>query len=652
MPKPRLIQLICLAVIVSCAAGSTWISTWISKSASNARLSYTERVEDNAPPQVGLGIAMGAFRGRFVNMRWSRANNLKEEGRFHEAMELSSAITTLQPRFPRVWVFQAWNMAYNISVATQTPDERWQWVQAGIRLLRDEGIPANPNDLLIHRELAWIYLHKIGGWTDDANRYYKRRLAEEWHTGLGPPPPPPPELRDREDAIEAYATWLEQIANAPESLNTLLEREPTVGELLARLEVAIGGETDMQLLRRYVVHSAMEGSVYREMMMDRFSENSRAFQELIETPSLADAWDAYIAFVRKAVLMREYKMDPARMVIYTRKFGPMDWRHPASHAVYWSSSGVEASRSRVTADNKKDFDWVNTDRLAIQSVQDLYRSGELYFDYLGYVLNGSDFYAALPNPHFVATYGNVLEELRSRSRFDQDNRIWTMYSAGYENFLKDAVRFFYRRGQRDRAEHYQSVLINYDQQNFNDPDRAEKFGKPLDEFVQDQFKEDRAFSPHVASTEITAALQGAYLAGLVTGDVELFRKQFDYARRFHRYYLDEQGRISIQDVQGGPKVVFPRDFRFMAGRVFADIISLLDVADAEVAYFTAPNHLRQFAYDILGARFRETLAVSGEAGGREFDAVFPEPEGMDEFRQYVQRAAAEAATEQPAIQRR
>lgn len=652
MQKPRLIQLVCLAVVVSCAAGSTWISTWISKSASNARLSYTERVEDNAPPQVGLGIAMGAFRGLFVNMLWIRANNLKEEGRFHEAMELSSAITTLQPRFPRVWVFQAWNMAYNISVATQTPDERWQWVQAGIRLLRDEGIPANPNDLLIHRELAWIYLHKIGGWTDDANRYYKRRLAEEWHTVLGPPPPPSSELRDREDAIEAYALWLEKVARAPESLDTLLEREPSVGELLARLESTIPGETDTQLLRRYVVHSAMEGSVYREMMMDRFSENSLAFQELVETPSFADAWDAYIAFVRKAVLTREYKMDPARMVIYTRKFGPMDWRHPASHAVYWASSGVEASRSRVTADNKKDFDWVNTDRLAIQSVQDLYRSGEIYFDYLGYVLNGSDFYAALPNPHFVDTYGNVLEELRSRSRFDQDNRVWTMYSAGYENFLKDAVRFFYRRGQRDRAEHYQSVLINYDQQNFNDPDRAEKFGKPLDEFVQDQFKEDRAYSPHVASTEITAALQGAYLAGLVAGDVELFRKQFDYARRFHRYYLDEQGRISLQDTQGGPKVVFPRDFRFMAGRVFADIISLLDVDDAEVAYFNAPNQLRQFAYDILAARFSDTLAASADAGGREFEAVFPEPEGMDEFRVYVQRAAAEASSNQPALQRR
>ena len=31
-----------------------------------------------------------------------------------------------------------------------------------------EGIPANPNDMVLHKELAWIFLHKIGGYTDDA----------------------------------------------------------------------------------------------------------------------------------------------------------------------------------------------------------------------------------------------------------------------------------------------------------------------------------------------------------------------------------------------------------------------------------------------------------------------------------------------------
>src|SRR5207253_542677 len=86
------------------------------------------RLVEGQPPQVAVGIAMGAFRGLFVNILWIRANQLKEDGRYHESMDLARAITQLQPRFPQVWVFHAWNMAYNISVATQTPDERWRWV--------------------------------------------------------------------------------------------------------------------------------------------------------------------------------------------------------------------------------------------------------------------------------------------------------------------------------------------------------------------------------------------------------------------------------------------------------------------------------------------------------------------------------------------
>ena len=100
-----------------------------------------------------------------------RAAMTRVIGKYIEANELAKVITQLQPRFPRVWVFHAWNMSYNISVATQTPQERWDWVNAGIKLLRDEGIPANPNDLLLHKELAWIFMHKIGGITDDANQY-------------------------------------------------------------------------------------------------------------------------------------------------------------------------------------------------------------------------------------------------------------------------------------------------------------------------------------------------------------------------------------------------------------------------------------------------------------------------------------------------
>ena len=98
---------------------------------------------ENAPPALAFAtVAMGAFRGLVVDILWMRADKLKEEGQFFDAKQLAEWITVLQPRFAAVWDFQAWNMAYNISVAipkTQ-PAERWKWVRNGYELLRDKGI--------------------------------------------------------------------------------------------------------------------------------------------------------------------------------------------------------------------------------------------------------------------------------------------------------------------------------------------------------------------------------------------------------------------------------------------------------------------------------------------------------------------------------
>ena len=190
MKQDRIIQAACIAVIGLCLTVSSLLSTEITAEAGRSQLTYVDAANQDDPPEVALGIAMGAFRGLFVNYLWLRATKLKEDGKFYEAIELSEAITRLQPRFPRVWSFHAWNMAYNISVATQTETERWQWVNAGIDLLRKEAIPRNPNDVLLHKELAWIFLHKIQGYTDDANRFYKREFAREWTIAIGPPPRP------------------------------------------------------------------------------------------------------------------------------------------------------------------------------------------------------------------------------------------------------------------------------------------------------------------------------------------------------------------------------------------------------------------------------------------------------------------------------
>lgn len=141
---------------------------------------------ENAPPVLAFTtVALGGFRGLIANALWIRANDLQQEDKFFEQVQLSSWITKLEPHFTQVWLVQAWNMAYNISVKLPDPYDRWRWVQRGIELLRDEGLKYNPREALLYRELAWFYQHKIGQNLDDAHLIYKFSLAREMQGVLG-----------------------------------------------------------------------------------------------------------------------------------------------------------------------------------------------------------------------------------------------------------------------------------------------------------------------------------------------------------------------------------------------------------------------------------------------------------------------------------
>jgi hypothetical protein len=139
---------------------------------------YTEL--KGAPPVLAMTtVALGGFRGLISNLLWIRANDLQDNDKFFEMVQLSDWITKLEPHFTQVWLHQAWNMAYNISVKFKDPADRWRWVERGIELLRDDGLRYNPDDVLIHRELAWFFQHKMGANLDDAHIYYKQMWVKE-----------------------------------------------------------------------------------------------------------------------------------------------------------------------------------------------------------------------------------------------------------------------------------------------------------------------------------------------------------------------------------------------------------------------------------------------------------------------------------------
>ena len=200
----------------------------------------------------------------------------------------------------------------------------------------------------------------------------------------------------------------------------------------------------IDFLQRYTrMHTLMESS-YRELvvnMSERAQElrpRTALLRDLLMDPQYDEAFELLLPFVRRKVLVEDYHMDPYRMVRYTEKYGPLDWRHPATHSLYWAAKGVEATFTRIRERTIGDYDFVNADRHVIQSLQELYRSGELYFSYVYWAVPqlqvqeqgaGSVYslYLAVPNAHFVEMYGEIVVEVAQRSKYDQEARIWGLY---------------------------------------------------------------------------------------------------------------------------------------------------------------------------------------------------------------------------------
>ena len=170
------IWLTVLALLVLAAA-------WQSRRLANHRRgnmpeSYTGSVSDAPPALTFVMAGLGGFRGIATEILWFRANRLQEEGRYIELVQLADWLTMLDPHASEAWVYNAWNLAYNVSIMMVREEDRLRWVGNGISLLRDDGLRFNPREASLYRELAWLYQNKVGDALDTAHLTYKFHLAE------------------------------------------------------------------------------------------------------------------------------------------------------------------------------------------------------------------------------------------------------------------------------------------------------------------------------------------------------------------------------------------------------------------------------------------------------------------------------------------
>jgi len=472
----------------------------------------------NAPPSLAFAtVAMGAFRGLVVDVLWMRADRLKQEGKFFDAKQLAEWITILQPRFAKVWDFHAWNMAYNISVAipnTQCP-QRWLWVRNGYELLRDRGIPLNPQNISLYQSLGWIFWHKIGDNLDDCHRYYKMQLLLEMRPLLG------------DQTNEEY----ERLAAAPTQLR----------EILADPDVALFIEELCKTDSRFQQHQTLVDNFLTLRQQPNLFPRS-AF-EVIDSFRDKPGLQKFDTFARAFVLRNTWKMEPDLMVRINKQYGrtdiddpnqrfPINWEHPGAHSIYWAVLGLEkASRPEQYRIEEK-----NTDRIVFHSLQQLYRSGNII------LYTGPDKEMAIfirPDPKMFTSCDQAWRKIIEKYEILEGGNPKAV-RGGHKNFLENAMMSMYQAGHERRARQIYAELRKLYPRDDGGNIRQE-YLKPFEEFVQYRFRQEmEGLSFDDAVEAILFRLQDAYFYYAIREDNEAYARE-KLAQQIYDYYMSEIG---------------------------------------------------------------------------------------------------------------
>jgi hypothetical protein len=119
--------------------------------------------------QSAVQLMLTGSRGFAVCALWWGANEKQKKHEWNELELLVKSVTKLQPHFVTPWLFQSWNLAYNVSVESDLIRDKYFYIAEGIQLL-SEGEKLNRNNPDMRFSIGFYNQHKIGI-SDEANTH-------------------------------------------------------------------------------------------------------------------------------------------------------------------------------------------------------------------------------------------------------------------------------------------------------------------------------------------------------------------------------------------------------------------------------------------------------------------------------------------------
>ncbi|HEV3385068.1 MAG TPA: hypothetical protein VG097_09635, partial [Gemmata sp.] len=136
-----------------------------------ARALDLRELEQGEPELTGefVRLALSGSRGVAVTWLWYSLIDQQKRNDFHKMEQTIRSVTWLQPHFITPWIFQSWNISYNVSVEMQGSGDMYHYIARGIDLLA-EGERRNTHTYQDRKigspdmryQIAFYYQNKFG----------------------------------------------------------------------------------------------------------------------------------------------------------------------------------------------------------------------------------------------------------------------------------------------------------------------------------------------------------------------------------------------------------------------------------------------------------------------------------------------------------
>ena len=280
--------------------------------------------------------------------------------------------------------------------------------------------------------------------------------------------------------------------------------------------------------------------VWADEMQKVLGSGRPNFDELLN-PSTADARE------RVKTLREKYKMDPKFMKEVDDTYGPLEWRLPETHAIYWGYVGLKECQGA------RQEDLVQLRRNIFQSMQTAFHRGRMIF-----VKKSSFEFTYGPNIEIIPKVNKAYEEM-----IEQEPNVKENLQNGHKNFLKTAVYVLYTYNRLKSADEwfqylqqkYPNALLTPEQLAIKDRNPDATFPpKSLDEYAVERVAEEVG-DGGVDRTKfiIEGYIHNAFIS-LAVGDDDRAAGFERYARLIWQNYMDRIRLPAAQKRVGLPSL--------------------------------------------------------------------------------------------------